>query len=225
MAPLLEDRTSAITLFAPTNDAWACVSPRVDLGDRETLQEVLLFLIAQVRLFVLCAGKRAWEGIGHLPAAPAAPSLEQTPASNNSIPCRRPALPAAHRRARSWCPTRASCCPRTWLPEASRLRSIRSRALRSRCAASSSPLGGVGWERRGVGLARRGWGGTSRLLTLRANPSPLPPPQVLAGPQGIALQDGSSLTPDAIVVNANNVVCSGQVVNFVDQVPLPGWRP
>ena len=49
VAPLLEDPQTAITLFAPEEGAWQAVSPAVHLGDRETLQEVLTFLIVQVQ--------------------------------------------------------------------------------------------------------------------------------------------------------------------------------
>lgn len=45
--------------------------------------------------------------------------------------------------------------------------------------------------------------------------------QVFAGPEGIALRDGSSLTPDAIIVSANNLAC-GSVLNVVEAaVPMP----
>ena len=50
VAPLLEDPAATLTLLAPTNAAWAAVDTAVvDLGDRETLQAVLTFLIAQAR--------------------------------------------------------------------------------------------------------------------------------------------------------------------------------
>lgn len=49
MLPLLQDPAAAITLFAPTDEAWATVDPsHVNLSDRETLQAVLTFLVAQV---------------------------------------------------------------------------------------------------------------------------------------------------------------------------------
>lgn len=51
--------------------------------------------------------------------------------------------------------------------------------------------------------------------------SPCLPPQVVAGLDGISVLDQSALTPDAIVVSANNAVCSS-VVNVVHSaVPLP----
>jgi hypothetical protein len=44
---------------------------------------------------------------------------------------------------------------------------------------------------------------------------------VFAGPGGISLRDGSSLTPDSLLVSANNQVC-GSVVSIVDAaVPMP----
>lgn len=39
IAPLLEDASTSITLFAPTDEAWAAVPPQVDLKDVETLQQ------------------------------------------------------------------------------------------------------------------------------------------------------------------------------------------
>ena len=38
---------------------------------------------------------------------------------------------------------------------------------------------------------------------------------------GIAVRDGSSLTPDAIVVSANNMVCSSVVNVLTSAVPMP----
>lgn len=43
---MLQDPTTSATLFAPTNAAWARVPPSIDLGDAETLQMVLLFLLS-----------------------------------------------------------------------------------------------------------------------------------------------------------------------------------
>lgn len=49
MLPLLADPTATVTLFAPTDSAWAKVdTSRVDLADKEVLQQVLTFLVAQV---------------------------------------------------------------------------------------------------------------------------------------------------------------------------------
>lgn len=45
--------------------------------------------------------------------------------------------------------------------------------------------------------------------------------QVFASPQGIALRDGSQLTPDSIVVSANNVACSSVVDIVAAAVPMP----
>jgi hypothetical protein len=46
-------------------------------------------------------------------------------------------------------------------------------------------------------------------------------PQVLAGTEAITVSDGSSLTPDAIVVSANNMVCSSVVNVLRAAVPMP----
>ncbi|KAL4434037.1 hypothetical protein ABPG75_000478 [Micractinium tetrahymenae] len=124
--PLLEDPAAAITLFAPTDDAWARVdTARVDLSDRETLQAVLTFLVAQGQVV----------------------------------------MPD----------------PSQMLPE-------------------DLATGGV-------------------LLTMDTlNGAPL---QVFASPQGIALRDGSSLTPDSIIVSANNMACSSVVDVVTAAVPMP----
>ncbi|KAI7843723.1 hypothetical protein COHA_002621 [Chlorella ohadii] len=45
--------------------------------------------------------------------------------------------------------------------------------------------------------------------------------QVVAGLEGIALRDGSSLTPDSQVVSANTMVCSSVVNVVTAAVPLP----
>jgi hypothetical protein len=51
VAPLLSDTTATVTLFAPADEAWLAVRPgQVDLGDLETLQQILTFLVAQARL-------------------------------------------------------------------------------------------------------------------------------------------------------------------------------
>ncbi|PSC73189.1 barwin-like endoglucanase [Micractinium conductrix] len=121
---LLQDPTATVTLFAPTNDAWAKVARAADLTDREVLQQVLAFHIVQGQVVI--------------------PSTQQM------------------------------------LPE-------------------DLASGGV-------------------LLNIDTlNGAPL---QVFAGPAGIALRDGSALTPDAIVVSANNFACSS-VLNEVEAVPLP----
>jgi uncharacterized surface protein with fasciclin (FAS1) repeats len=125
IAPLLEDTTTSITLFAPTDEAWAAVPPEVDVKDVETLQQILLFLITQGQVVVPDA--------------------------------------------------------RQMLPE-------------------DLASGGV----------------NLKLDTL--NGAAL---QVIAGPDGIALRDGSSMTLDSQVVSANMMVC-GSVVNLVTAaVPLP----
>lgn len=45
VAPLLEDSSTSLTLFAPANEAWAAVPPQVDLKDTETLQQVRIWVI------------------------------------------------------------------------------------------------------------------------------------------------------------------------------------
>ena len=59
VAPLLNDSAATITLFAPTNDAWAQVQAGlVDLRDIEVLQQVLTFLVAQGGLHVSWSGRQ-----------------------------------------------------------------------------------------------------------------------------------------------------------------------
>ncbi|EFN57060.1 hypothetical protein CHLNCDRAFT_143803 [Chlorella variabilis] len=126
VAPLLNDSAATITLFAPTNDAWAQVQAGlVDLRDIEVLQQVLTFLVAQGQVTM--------------------PRVDQL------------------------------------LPED---------------LASG-----------GVSLAVD----TLHGATLH----------VFAGMGGIAVRDGSSLTPDAIVVSANNMVCSSVVNVLTSAVPMP----
>lgn len=44
---------------------------------------------------------------------------------------------------------------------------------------------------------------------------------MIAGVDGLTVRDGSRLTPDSVVVSANNAVCSS-VVNVVEAaVPMP----
>lgn len=55
---------------------------------------------------------------------------------------------------------------------------------------------------------------------------PLPPArsparQVIAGVDGLTVRDGSRLTPDSLIVSADNAVCAS-VVNVVEAaVPMP----
>lgn len=54
-----------------------------------------------------------------------------------------------------------------------------------------------------------GLGSAAGLLQARPSPSPCSAPmpcQVVAGPGGIVLRDGSTLTPDSQVVSANTMV-------------------
>lgn len=62
MAPLLEDAAATLTIFAPVDAAWSAVdASAVDLGDRETLQAVLSFLVTQARRgWRMLAGLRRW---------------------------------------------------------------------------------------------------------------------------------------------------------------------
>ncbi len=60
IAPLLEDASTSITLFAPTDEAWAAVPPQVDLKDVETLQQaskggVEVIALDAVRLHSSCS--------------------------------------------------------------------------------------------------------------------------------------------------------------------------
>lgn len=75
----------------------------------------------------------------------------------------------------------------------------------------------------GAGGRSAAWGALGLLRTIRlcALPRLAPPLQVFAGPGGILLHDGSTLTPDAVVVTCNLEV-STSVVNVVDSaVPMP----
>lgn len=64
-------------------------------------------------------------------------------------------------------------------------------------------------------------GGTP-LKRAAALPHTLPQSLVVqASPGGIALRDGSSLTPDAILASANNAVCASVVNILAAAVPMP----
>lgn len=240
IAPLLEDATTSITLFAPTDEAWAAVPPEVDLKDIEMLQQANRG----------CASGRAAHGRGCTAEgfrgyrawlyAPAfrTPFLRpihllqillfQITQGQVVVPDARQMLPEGELGGR-----RASFRWEDNEEAVAGSRQARPAALSTRPFSCSSPApdlasGGVNLKLdtlNGAALQVR-----SRIVNLHEGRRPCPwphamlpsqrpadtpplscPPtnlQVVAGLDGIALRDGSSLTPDSQVVSANMMVSS-----------------